>query len=144
MDIQKYMQPPAAGPGDVLVRSADTEWIQTDREGKAFIKVLWTSPESGGWAVLYKWLKGYEAPAHKHLGAIHDMVISGKLQIRDQIVEAGDYLYEANGMLHEETIALEDTVHINIADGPILFFRDGGFTHYVGWEQMYKLQQQSG
>ncbi|MCY4426411.1 MAG: cupin domain-containing protein [Halieaceae bacterium] len=140
MDIQKYMRAPDVGMGDVLVKASASQWIQTDPEGKAFVKVLWTSPDSGGWAVLFKWLKGYTADAHKHLGAVHGLVMSGKLKVRDQVMEAGDYVYEANGMLHEATVALEDTVHLNIADGPILFFRDGEFTHYVGWEQMYKLQ----
>ncbi len=140
MDIAKYMQMPDIGLGDVLVKASESDWIQTDKEGKAFIKVLWISPESGGWAVLYKWLKGYLAPAHKHLGAIHEFMFSGRLQIRDQILEAGDYMYEANGMVHDKTVALEDTIHLNIADGPILFFRDGAFTHYVGWEQMHRLK----
>ena len=143
MNIQKYMQPPSGAVVDHLVLASETEWIQTDKEGRAFIKVLWTCPRSGGWAVLYKWLKGYSAPAHKHLGAIHSFVISGRLRIRDLVQGAGDYVYEANGMIHESTLAEEDTVHLNIADGPILFYRDGAFTHYVGWEQMHALQQRS-
>ena len=140
MDIYKYMQPPADAVTDHLVKAGEMEWVQTDREGQAFIKVLWTCPKSGGWAVLYKWLKGYSAPAHKHLGAVHAFVLSGKLQLRGMVQEAGDYSYEANGMIHDATTALEDTIYLNIADGPILMFRDGAFTHYIGWEQMYALQ----
>jgi len=140
MDIHKFMQPPDIGDRDVLVKATESDWVQTDKDGKAFIKVLWTNPDSGGWAVLYKWLKGFVAPAHKHLGSVHNLVISGKMQVRDMVLEAGDYQYEANGMIHETTTALEDTIHLNIADGPILFFNDNGFTHYAGWEQMYAVQ----
>ena len=143
MKIAEYMTPPETHLADVLVKANQGDWIPAAPDGKAFIKVLWTSPESGGWAVLHRWLKGYVAPAHKHLGALHDWVVSGKSQVRDQVLEAGDYLYEANGMIHEETTALEDTVHLNIADGPVLFYADNAFTHYVGWEQMRRLQDRS-
>jgi hypothetical protein len=50
-------------------------------------------------------------------------------------------VYEANGMVHETTTALEDTEYLFICDGPVLFFSDEGFTHYVGWEQMRPLEE---
>ena len=143
MDIHKYMQP-AEGLSDTHIPHSDDGWVQTDREGKAFMKVLWANPQSGGWAVYYKWKKGFRAPAHKHLGAIHAYIISGRLQIRDIVLEAGDYLYEENGMIHGETNALEDTVQLNIADGPLLMFDENKFTHYVGAEQMLAFQKQVG
>ena len=140
MDIHRYMQP-AEGLSDTHIRNSDDGWVQTDQEGRAFIKVLWTNPQSGEWAVYYKWKKGFQAPAHKHLGAIHVYIISGRLRVRDMILEAGDYVYEANGMIHGETLALEDTVHLNIADGPLLMFDENNFTHYVGAEQMQDVQR---
>ncbi len=139
MNIHRYMQPVDKTIGDLLVRADDGAWVQTDKDGKAHMKPLWANPGSGGWAVLYRWQKGYQAPAHKHLGAIHAYIISGCLKLRDTQLKAGDYMYEANGIIHDETVALEDTVHLNIADGPILFFDDSAITHYVGWEQIQKL-----
>jgi len=131
---------PATNIADLHVKGSDEDWIAIDANGKAYMKPLWTSPDSGGWAVLYRWLAGYEAPAHKHLGAIHAYVVSGKLQVRDGLLEAGDYVYEPNGVIHEKTVALEDTVHLNIGDGPVLFFDDNGITNYFGWEQIEKLK----
>ena len=136
MDIHKFMKPVSSEVVDTHVRGDDLGWVQTDRDGNAFMKVLWTSAQSGGWAVLLRWKKGFKVPAHKHLGAIHAYIIRGRLKLRDTVLEAGDYLYEANGMIHQETEALEETLHLNIADGPLLFFDGNNFTSYLGWEQV--------
>jgi len=124
---------------DTLARSADMDWIETS-PGMAYTKILWLSPETGRWAVLFKWMKGYTAPPHKHLSAAHVYMLSGKLQVRDGTLEAGDYLYEPNGMVHGATTALEDTVYLFICDGAVLFFDEDGFTGYKGWEELQRLQ----
>ena len=141
MDVRNYIKAPIPIEDIFVPGDDDAGWLATDPNGNAFVKPLWTSPDSGGWAVLLKWKAGYKAPAHKHLGAIHAFVVSGKLQLRDKELNAGDYIYEANGVIHEETLALEDTVHLNIADGPVLFFDDNGFNAYFGWEQIEALRQ---
>mgnify|MGYP001812551567 CR=1 FL=1 len=135
---------PAMDIADIHIKAEDGAWLPIDPDGKAFMKPLWTSADSGGWAVLYRWKSGYEAPPHKHLGAIHVYVVSGKLQVRGAQLCAGDYVYEPNGVIHERTLALEDSVHLNIGDGPILFFDDNGITHYFSWEQIEQLQSAAG
>ena len=92
--------------------------------------------------MLHKWRKGYVAPPHKHLSAAHAFVLSGKLQVRDGTLEAGDYLYEPNGMVHGETKALEDTEYLFICDGPVLFFGENEFSGYLGWEQLQRLRDE--
>ncbi len=124
---------------DTLAKSASMDWIETS-PGKAFMKILWLSPESGRWAVLLKWHKGYVASPHKHLSGAHAFILSGKLQVRDGVLEAGDYVYEPNGMVHGATTALEDTEYLFICDGPVLFFDDDQFTGYLGWEQLQRMQ----
>lgn len=124
---------------DTLVEASKVEWIQTS--DKSFTKVLYTGAESGTWAVLLKWLKGYSAPPHKHLSGSHTFILSGKLQVRDGVLNAGDYVYEANGMLHGETTALEDTEYLFICNGPVLFFDEDNFTQYRGWEEVRKLAE---
>ena len=125
---------------EVHIKGGDEGWIPIDANGLAFMKPLWTSADSGGWAVLYRWKAGYNAPKHKHLGSIHAYIVSGKLQLRNSVLEAGDYTYEPNGVIHEETLALEDTVHLNIGDGPVVFFNEQGITHYFSWEQVERLR----
>ena len=126
---------------DALVRASQIDWIpNADDPERAAMKILWTGSETGAWAVLLRWKKGYSAPPHKHLSAAHTFVISGKLQVRSGTVEAGDYLYEANGMVHGATTALEDTVYLFICNGPVLFFDENGFTSYLSWEELQRIQ----
>jgi quercetin dioxygenase-like cupin family protein len=125
---------------DTLVSSSKMDWIPSEDDPKrAFMKILWTGSESGTWAVLFRWLKGYVAPPHKHLTASHTFIIKGKLQVRTGILKTGDYVYEANGMVHGATTALEDTDYIFICNGPVLFFNENSFTSYLGWEELRRI-----
>ena len=123
---------------DTLVKASQMDWIQT--ADHAYMKVLYTGAESGAWAVLLKWLKGYVAGPHKHLSGSHTFILKGKLKVRDGVLDAGDYVYEPNGMLHGATEALEDTEYLFICNGPVLFFDDDSFTGYLGWEQLTAMQ----
>ena len=127
---------------DTLISASDGDWIpQPFDPERAFIKILWTGPESGAWAALFRWKKGFTAPQHKHLSPSHTFILSGKLQVRDGTLNAGDYIYEPNGMLHGATTALEDTEYIFICNGTVLFYDDEGFTSYLGWEELRRLEE---
>src|SRR5216110_2085822 len=80
------------------------------------------------------------SPQHKHLAGAHVYILSGKLQVRDGTLNAGDYVYEPSGVLHDETKAVEDTTYLFISNGPVLFFDENGFTRYTNWEVMEKLR----
>jgi hypothetical protein len=136
MTLQKWIAPLNPALADHHVRTETMDWIQTDAKGLAFIKVLWTGPETGHYAVIFRWLKGFVAPSHKHLSASHTYILSGQLKVRDTVLVAGDYIYEPNGMIHDATTALEDTDYLFIGEGALLFFEGETFTHVVGWEQM--------
>lgn len=123
---------------DSIARSGKMSWIEY-KSGTGFMKVLWCGAETGHWAVLLKWLKGHTAASHKHLSAAHTYILSGKIRVRDEVLGEGDYLYEANGMVHDATVALEDTIYLFICEGPILYFNDDGFTGYFGWEQIKRI-----
>jgi len=127
---------------DVLVHTDKLEWIPNrfDPE-RQFMKVLWIGPETGRTAVLIRTLTGSATPPHKHLGDAHVFMLKGRLQVRDSELVAGDYLYEANGMIHGETKALEDTEYLMILGGPILFFDEDNFLGYQGWEEFHRDQQ---
>ncbi len=57
-------------------------------------------------------------------------------------MNAGDYVYEPSGILHDATTALEDTTYLFICSGAVLFFDENGFTRYTNWEVMEKLRLQ--
>lgn len=124
---------------DTVVQTGNLEWLETV-PGAAWIKVLWTGAESGGWAAIFRWKKGYVAGPHKHLSAAHVLVLKGKLQVRDGVLNTGDYVYEPNGMLHGATTALEDTEYLFICNGPLIFHDDDSFTSYLGWEELEKMR----
>ena len=123
---------------DIIVRSEEP-WIETEPD-KAWMKVLWTGAETGRWVALFKWAKGYIAVPHKHLSDAHTYVLSGKLKVRDGVLNAGDYDYEPNGVLHGATEALEDTTYLFICEGPVLFFDGDGITSYLGWEELERIK----
>jgi anti-sigma factor ChrR (cupin superfamily) len=125
---------------DTLVKAKDAPWIES-QPGMAWTKILWTGPETGGWAVLLKWNKGFGAGPPKHLSASQTFILKGKLQVRDGVLEAGDYVYEANGMIHDATTALEDTEYLFISTGPVIGFDENGFTGYGSWEEIERTRQ---
>ena len=127
---------------DSITRSSEIPWIET-KPGQAWTKVLWVGEESGRWAVLLKWKKGYTAPPHKHLSAAFAFILSGKLQVRNNVYGSGDFLHETNGMVHGATTALEDTEYLFFCDGPVLYFDKDNFTGYRGWEQVLQMQRQA-
>ena len=138
MNVPTQVKPLNGEVMDTLVRASEMEWKQTSE--KSFVKILYTGKESGSWTVLYRWLKGYRAKPHKHLGGSHTFLISGKLRVRDSVLKAGDYVYEANGMIHDETEALEDTDYIFVCTGPIVYFEDGRISGLKTWEDVEKLR----
>ena len=138
MPLPQNIRPVFQDIQDTLVRS-DSPWIEQSPTAK--MKVLWVGRETGTWASLHHWKKGYAAPPHKHLSAAFAFILSGKLQVRDNVYKAGDFLHETNGMIHGATTALEDTEYLFFCDGPVLFFDKDNFTGYRGWEEVLRLQQ---
>jgi anti-sigma factor ChrR (cupin superfamily) len=124
---------------DIVVRS-DEPWIEM-KPGMAWVNVLWTSPETGRWAVLFRWKKGYVASRHKHLAAAHVYMLKDRIQARDLILEAGDFDYEPNGIIHDATTALEDSEYLFICDGPLVYFDDNGLTSYLSWEELQRMKE---
>lgn len=139
MALPQDISPVNSELADSLSRSSTMDWIEL-KPDMAYMKILWLSPETGRWSVLFRWMKGHVARPHKHLSAAHAFLISGRLQVRDTIYEAGDYVFEPNGMVHDATTALEDTDYLFSCDGPLLYFDDKGFTEYLGWEQLQRLK----
>jgi anti-sigma factor ChrR (cupin superfamily) len=141
MPLSQDIRPLNGDLQDTLVEAAKTPWIE--HGPMSATKVLYTGSESGTWAVLYRWKKGFVAPPHKHLSASHTFILSGMLKVRDGVLNSGDYVYEPNGVLHGATEALEDTEYLFICNGPLLYFDDDKFTAYLGWEEVERMRRQA-
>lgn len=143
MGLPQEINPVNSELMDTLVEASKKEWMPyIEGEERAFVKILYIGSESGSWAVLFRWLRGFAADPHKHLSGSHTFILSGQLKVRDGVLNAGDYVYEPNGMLHDETKALEDTEYLFISNGPIIFFDDDNFTGYMGWEEWQRIKDQ--
>jgi len=142
MPLPQEIRPLHQDLHDTLFRAAKADWVENS-PGKAWTRILWTGSETGTWAAVFRWKKGFVAPPHKHLSASHTYILSGRLKVRDAIFETGDYVYEPNGVLHGATEALEDTEYLFICNGPLLYFSDSQFTGYLSWEEMEKMRARS-
>jgi quercetin dioxygenase-like cupin family protein len=138
MPLPQDIRPAFQTIQDTLIRS-DAPWIEQSPQSS--IKVLWVGRETGSWATLHFWKKGYAARPHKHLAGAHAFILSGKLQVRDGVLNAGDYVYEPSGVLHDATTALEDTTYLFFCQGPVLYFDEKNFTGYTNWETIEKLRE---
>src|SRR6201984_3418386 len=74
MPLPQDIRPVFQDIQDTLIRS-DAPWIERSQLDK--LKVLWIGRETGTWATLHHWKKGYAAPPHKHLGGAHVFILSG-------------------------------------------------------------------
>ncbi len=139
MPLPQDIHPLHQGLQDTLSKASAADWVENS-PGMAWMRILWTGSETGTWAVVFRWKKGFAAPPHKHLSASHTYILSGRLKVRDGVFETGDYVYEPNGVLHGATEALEDTEYLFICHGPLLYFNDTQFTGYLGWEELEKMR----
>jgi hypothetical protein len=87
MPLPQDIRPVFQDIQDTLVRS-EAPWIE--QSPTARVKVLWIGRETGTFALLIHWKKGHVAAPHKHLAGAHAYVISGKLQVRGGVLNAGD------------------------------------------------------
>ena len=106
-----------------LAGAANKQWIETD-PGQAWSKLLWADEETGSWASLLRWNKGYVAAPHVHLADAHFFVLTGSIQVRDGVYGAGDYGYEPAGAVHDATTTLEDCIYFFLCNGPVRIAAD--------------------
>ena len=123
---------------DGLVRADRLDWIDTG--GGNQVKVLRVSEETGSWTALFKAAAGTTNPPHRHLGPADFYVLSGSIEYRNGRAEAGDWIYEPTGALHEATHHPEETVYLANVHGPIAYFdADGNVASVSDGSQMKAL-----
>ena len=110
---------------DVYVATAKMPWLEFG-PGIDF-KVLRTSQETGTWTVLFRCAAGSSFNPHRHLAGGEYLMLKGKMEVRGGAekggitAHAGDYGYEPNGVLHDETFFPEPTELYFTNGGPIQF-----------------------
>ena len=79
MGLSQEIKPVNTELMDTLVEASKMDWMPyVEGDDRAFAKILYTGSESGTWAVLFRWLKGFSADPHKHLAGSHTFILSGK------------------------------------------------------------------
>lgn len=98
---------------DMYLSTPNMDWLEFG--GGIDFKVLRTSQETGAWTVLFRCAKGASFNPHRHLGGGEYFMLKGKMEVRGGAekggitANAGDYGYEPNGVLHDETFFPEET-----------------------------------
>lgn len=104
---------------DVLIHTGEMEWSPLV-EGIG-VKLLYSSRETGRWAVLLNAKKGASFSKHRHYGPGEYYVVSGRMEYRAGTAVTGDYGYEPLGAVHEQTAFSDDTLLYFTNYGPVLF-----------------------
>lgn len=130
---------------DSFVAAGATPWLPM-AEGIS-LRVLRISPETGYTTVLFKIPGGTRYPRHKHLGGGEYYMVSGKMELRGGVQRggvtavAGDYGYEANGAIHDETFFPEDTELFFVRYGPSAMIDDEGrILSILDWQALVRIQ----
>lgn len=110
---------------DAYLSTKEVPWLEFG--GGIDFKILRTSQETGAWTVLFRCAPGSSFPPHRHLGGGEYFVLSGTMLVRGGkgkggvTAQAGDYGYEPNGVLHDDTAFPEETELYFTNNGAIQF-----------------------
>ena len=117
------MQPTPAGAPDMselLLQADDMPWREKSLKGIAE-KMLWRNEETGASIALIRFSKGAGIPKpHLHAANQFMFCLSGKYEYTSTGVTlvAGSFYCNPKGNVHGPAIAHEDTVVIEVYDGP--------------------------
>ncbi|KGJ03075.1 cupin [Paracoccus halophilus] len=114
------MPPGAPKLEEILLQSNDMPWRAKSLKG-VHEKMLWRDDESGASIALIKFEKGASIP-QPHLHASNQMMfcLSGHYEytLTGVALRAGSFYCNPKGNVHGPTIAHEETVVVEIYDGP--------------------------
>lgn len=106
--------------GEKSVKTEEMEWEGKSLEG-LFDKMLFRNEETGATIALIKFKKGTGIPMeHEHASNQFMYILSGLYSYTKSgiTLKPGDFYCNQKGNLHGPTVALEDTVFLEIYDGP--------------------------
>ncbi|WP_060204012.1 cupin domain-containing protein [Sporosarcina koreensis] len=105
---------------EFTVNTNDLGWEAKSLEG-LYDKMLFRNEETGATIALIKFEKGAGIPTlHEHASNQFMFMLSGKYQYTTSgiTLEKGDFYANAMGHFHGPAIALEETIFLEVYDGP--------------------------
>jgi 2,4'-dihydroxyacetophenone dioxygenase len=105
---------------EILIRADEVEWRPKSLQG-LFEKMLWRDEATGASISLIKFAKGASIPKpHLHASNQFMYCLSGKYEYTSTGVTLlpGSFYCNAKGNVHGPTLAHEETVVLEIYDGP--------------------------
>jgi quercetin dioxygenase-like cupin family protein len=105
---------------ELLIKSGEMPWREKSLEGISE-KMLWRDEETGASIALIRFEKGAGIPKpHKHASNQFMFCLSGRYEYTSTgvVLEPGSFYCNPEGNVHGPTLAHEDTVVLEIYDGP--------------------------
>ncbi|MCL5117009.1 MAG: cupin domain-containing protein [Firmicutes bacterium] len=120
--VPSYPLPDLKAPlaSEVLVDTTASEWQPKSLKGLSEIR-LWTNEDTGATISLVKFAKGSGIPQpHKHASNQFMFCLSGEYMYTatNTVLKPGSFYWNPQGNVHGPTIANEDSVLVEIYDGP--------------------------
>ncbi|AWB94807.1 cupin [Agromyces badenianii] len=105
---------------EILVQTGDLDWVDKTLEGLSQ-KALWRNEDTGASITLVRFLKGSGIPSrHSHASNQFMFCLAGRYTYlpTDITLTPGSFYWNPRGSLHGPTFAEEDTVLLEVYDGP--------------------------
>jgi len=106
--------------GEILMQSAQMPWREKSLAGVSE-KMLWRNEQTGATIALIRFKKGHGIPKpHSHASNQFMYCLSGRYEYTatNVVLEPGSFYCNPMGNVHGPTLAHEDTVVLEIYDGP--------------------------
>lgn len=119
-DFVPNLPPGAPDIGDMLLDTADVPWREKSLSG-LYEKMLWRDEDSGATIALVKFDRGVGIPdPHSHASNQFMYVLSGRYEYTatGTVLTQGSFYWNPKGNVHGPTMAHEETVFVEIYDGP--------------------------
>jgi quercetin dioxygenase-like cupin family protein len=113
---------PESAPGfaEILIQSEDMPWREKSLKG-VFEKMLWRNEETGASIALIKFQKGAGIPEpHLHASNQFMFCLEGRYEYTATgvVLTAGCFYCNPKGNVHGPAIAHEETIVVEVYDGP--------------------------
>lgn len=119
-DMVPHLPEGAPDMGEVLLETDNIPWREKSLKG-LYEKMLWRDDGTGATIALIRFDKGSGIPEpHAHASNQFMFVLEGKYEYTATgvVLTPGSFYWNRRGNVHGPTIAHEDTVFLEIYDGP--------------------------